>query len=48
VPEWGKVNDALNNYASTIYTDPEADINALMESANQDVQDILDEYWAGQ
>lgn len=48
VPEWGKVNDALNNTQSIIYTDAEADIPAIMETANQDVQGILDEYWANQ
>lgn len=48
VPEWGKINDALNNSQSILYTEAEADVASLMESANQDVQDILDEYWAGQ
>ena len=46
VPEWGKVNDTLNNTQTTIYTDSEADIEALINLTNEDVQKILDEYWA--
>lgn len=46
VPEWGKVNDALNNAQTTIYTEPELDVPALMDTTNEDVQKILDEYWA--
>ncbi|HMU94352.1 MAG TPA: extracellular solute-binding protein [Anaerolineales bacterium] len=46
VPEWGKVNDTLNNTQTTLYTDPEADVEALMNTTNEDVQKILDEYWA--
>jgi len=44
VPEWGKVNDTLNNTQTTLYTDPEADVEALMNTTNEDVQKILDEY----
>ena len=46
VPEWGKVNDTLNNTQTTIYTDSEADIETLINLTNEDVQKILDEYWA--
>ncbi len=48
VPEWGKVNDALNNAMSTLYTDATADPAVVLDTANQDLQKILDEYWAGQ
>ncbi len=47
VPEWGRVNDTLANTQSILYTDPAADVNAIMNTANEDVQKILDEYWAG-
>ena len=47
VPDWGKVGDTLNNAQTTIYTEPELDIQALMDTTNEDVQKILDEYWAG-
>jgi multiple sugar transport system substrate-binding protein len=48
VPEWAKVNDALNNAQSTLYTDAAADPAAVLDTANQDLQKILDEYWASQ
>jgi len=48
VPEWGKVNDALNNATSTIYTEAELDVPGLMNTTNDEVQKILDEYWATQ
>ena len=47
VPEWGKVNDALNNAQTTIYTETELDVTNLMNITNEDMQKILDEYWAG-
>lgn len=48
VPDWGKVGDALNNTQTTIYTEAELDVPALMDTTNEDVQKILDEYWANQ
>jgi multiple sugar transport system substrate-binding protein len=48
VPDWGKVGDTLNNAQSTIYTDPAVDVEALMNTTNEDVQKLLDEYWANQ
>lgn len=48
VPEWGKVNDSLGNTQSILYTETELDVEAVMNTANEDVQKILDEYWAGQ
>jgi hypothetical protein len=48
VPEWSKVNDTLNNSLTTLYTDPALDVNTMMSTTNDDVQIILDEYWAGQ
>lgn len=46
VPEWGKVNDLLNNTTTTIYTESKLDVPALMNTTNEDLQKILDEYWA--
>lgn len=46
VPDWGKVNDSLNNVQSIIYTDPTADIQVIMDQGNTDLQKILDDYWA--
>jgi multiple sugar transport system substrate-binding protein len=46
VPDWSKVNDALNNTLTTIYTEPSADTDALLDTTNQDVQTIFDDYWA--
>lgn len=48
VPDWGKVGDALNNAQTVIYTEPELDVTELMNITNEDVQKILDEYWAKQ
>jgi len=46
VPDWSKVNDTLNNTLTTIYTEPSADTDALLDTTNQDVQTIFDDYWA--
>ncbi len=46
VPEWGKVNDAGANVQSIIYTEPDADIQTIMDQGNEDIQKILDDYWA--
>ena len=48
VPDGSKVGDVLNNSLTTIYTDPEVDVEALLTTTNEDVQTILDEYWANQ
>ncbi len=48
VPEWGKVNDTLNNVLSILYSEPEANVQAVMDQGNEDLQKILDEYWASQ
>ncbi len=46
VPEWGKVNDALNNTQTLLYTESELDVKAAIKLGNEDLQKILDEYWA--
>ncbi len=47
VPEWGRVNDVLNNAFSAVYLGP-IDAQAVLDQANQEVQQILDDYWARQ
>jgi len=47
VPEWGRINDVLNNNFSAVYLGP-IDAQAVLDRTNQEVQQILDEYWARQ
>ena len=47
VPEWGRINDVLNNNFSAVYLRP-IDAKAVLDRTNQEVQQILDEYWARQ
>lgn len=47
VPEWGRINDVLNNNFSAVYLGP-IDARAVLDQTNQEVQQILDEYWARQ
>jgi multiple sugar transport system substrate-binding protein len=47
VPEYGTVNDALNNAMQQILTiDEDHDATSVLNAANAEVQKILDEYWA--
>ncbi len=46
VPDWGKVNDTLNNIQTMLYTEENLDVDAIMKQGNDDLQKILDEYWA--
>jgi multiple sugar transport system substrate-binding protein len=48
VPEWGRVNDALNFAQGLIYTGENTDAQAVLDEANAALQGILDEYWAAQ
>jgi len=48
VPEWGRVEDVLNNVQSLIYTSQVDDAQQALDEANAEVQKILDEYWAKQ
>ncbi|MCK5793370.1 MAG: extracellular solute-binding protein, partial [Anaerolineales bacterium] len=47
VPEWGRVNDALNVAFEHILIEA-IDAQTVLDAANAEVQAILDEYWAGQ
>ncbi|HEX9386425.1 MAG TPA: extracellular solute-binding protein, partial [Anaerolineales bacterium] len=46
IPEWGKIEDALNNGLSLMYSGEEKDATKILNDANAEVQKILDEYWA--
>jgi multiple sugar transport system substrate-binding protein len=46
IPEWGKIEDTLNNVQSLIYTGEEKNAKKALDDANAEVQKILDEYWA--
>ena len=46
IPEWGKIEDALNNGLSLVYSGEETDASKVLNDANAEVQQILDEYWA--
>jgi len=48
VPEWGKVEDAVNYAVELIYTGENTDARAVLDEANATIQGILDEYWASQ
>ena len=46
VPEWGKVEDAVNFGLDQIYSGENTDAAAVLDGVNTEVQKILDEYWA--
>ena len=46
VPDWGRVNEALNYAMDLIYTGENKDAQAVLDEANTTVQGIFDEYWA--
>jgi multiple sugar transport system substrate-binding protein len=46
VPEWGRVEDALNNSLSLIYSGENKNAQEVLDQVNAEVQQILDGYWA--
>jgi multiple sugar transport system substrate-binding protein len=48
VPEWGRVDDAINNALTLIYSGENKDGKAVLDEANAAIQGILDEYWSHQ
>jgi multiple sugar transport system substrate-binding protein len=48
VPEWGRVEDAMNNALDLVYSGENTDAQAVLDEANDTIQGILDEYSAGQ
>jgi multiple sugar transport system substrate-binding protein len=47
-PEWGRVQEAMENAFGQVYVGPIDDPQAVLDQANEEIQAILDEYWAGQ
>lgn len=45
VPEWGRINEALNTAWQNILINP-VDARSVLDGANAEVQAILDQYWA--
>jgi multiple sugar transport system substrate-binding protein len=48
MPEWGRIHDVMENAFGEVYVGQIEDPQAVLDQANQDIQDILDEYWAEQ
>ncbi len=46
VPNYGKVNDAIENAYALITTGENTNVQEVMDNLNQEVQGYLDEYWA--
>jgi multiple sugar transport system substrate-binding protein len=46
VPEWSRVEEIMNNAASLIYSGEQKDAKVVLDDANQQIQKLLDEYWA--
>jgi multiple sugar transport system substrate-binding protein len=47
VPEWGRVNDIMNNNLGAVYQEP-IDVQTVLDQTNAEIQAVLDEYWANQ
>jgi multiple sugar transport system substrate-binding protein len=47
VPEWGRINDIMNNNLGAVYQEP-LDAQAVLDQTNAEIQAVLDEYWANQ
>jgi multiple sugar transport system substrate-binding protein len=43
-----RIGEILNNGLSLVYSGEETDAKMILDSANEDVQAVLDEYWADQ
>jgi len=48
VPEWGQVEDAVNYGMDLVYSGENTDAQSVLDDVNNQVQTILDEYWANQ
>lgn len=48
MPEWGRMQDEIENAFGAVYVEPIEDVPAFMENVNNNLQAILDEYWANQ
>lgn len=47
VPEWGRVSDIMTTNVGAVYQSP-IDAQAVLDQTNEEIQAVLDEYWAGQ
>ncbi len=45
-PNYGRVNDVLNRARDEILNGTNLDVEAVLQAANDEVQQLLDEYWA--
>ncbi len=46
VPNYGKVNDAIENARALVLTGENTNVQEVMDALNDEVQGYLDEYWA--
>ena len=47
VPEWGRINDIMNNNVGAVYQAP-LDAQQVLDDTNAEIQKVLDDYWAAQ
>ncbi|MEW6716449.1 MAG: extracellular solute-binding protein [Chloroflexota bacterium] len=45
IPEWGKIEDAMNYALDLIYSGENKDAQSVLDLVNTEIQKILDEYW---
>lgn len=48
VPQWGRVNDVMNFAYEQIFLGENTDAQSVLDTANAEIQALLDEYWAEQ
>ena len=48
VPNWGRVNEIMENAGSIIKTGTNTDAKSVLDETNTELQAVLDEYWASQ
>lgn len=48
VPNWGRVNDIMENAGGIIKTGINTDAKSVLDETNAELQTVLDEYWASQ
>lgn len=47
-PKWTEVEDTINYSLELVYSGKNKDAQAILDDANDQIQDLLDEYWANQ
>lgn len=48
MPEWGRMQDVIENAFGSVYVEKIEDVPAFMDATNAELQAILDDYWAEQ